>query len=75
MNIEMILDVGKKNKQCVRDAKCLWGLHVTHIGSANTNPLFDTCKYDKEFTDGLNENHRENLISDNMFAQVKLEER
>ena len=40
------------------------------IGCTHNNPLFDTCKYDVEFTNGLHEQYQANVIAENMYAQV-----
>jgi hypothetical protein len=35
------------------------------IGHACNMPLFDTCKYDVEFTDRLHEQYQVNVIAEN----------
>ena len=70
INCELILDVGTNNEHRGHVIKCLWGLNGEPIGRAHTNPLFDTRKYEIEFTDGSREKYMANIIAENIFAQV-----
>ena len=40
------------------------------VGRSHTNPFFDTCEHEIEFTDGSREKCTANVIAENMHAQV-----
>ena len=58
---------GKRRERVIKQSR---GPSGEAIGRAHTNPLFDTRKYDIEFTDGAIERYTVNVIAENMFAQV-----
>jgi hypothetical protein len=64
------MDVGTNNEHRGRVIKCSRGLDGTPIGPAHSNPLFDTRKYEIEFTDRTIEKYNANIIAENMFAHV-----
>ena len=66
LNAELIFNLGTNNELCGCVVKQLRELE----GRLNANPLFDTCKYKVEFTDGSWQKYQANLIAENMFAQV-----
>ena len=67
LSCEIIMDVGSGNEQKGRVTKRSRGHDGKPIGVAHNNPLFDTRKYDVEFTDGSVENY---ATADNMFTQI-----
>ena len=70
LTAELILDVGTNNERRGRVVKRAKGWDGRPLGTAHSNPLFDTRDYDIEFTDGSTERYRANIIAENMFAQV-----
>jgi hypothetical protein len=70
LNVKLIMDVGTNNEWHGRVVKRLQGLEGEPIGHAHSNPLFDTCEYEVEFTDGTCKKYQANIIAENMFAQV-----
>ena len=40
------------------------------IGTANTNPILDTCLYDVQFLDGRVETYAANIIAENIYSQL-----
>ena len=64
LNTKLILSVGENNERRGCVTKCSWVLDENPIRHAHNNPLFDTCKYDIEFTNGSFYKYMENLIAD-----------
>ena len=75
VNAELIFNVGTGNERRGRVTKRAKGAYGETIGTAHTNPLFDTREYVVEFTDGSVENYYANVIAENMFAQIDTEGR
>jgi hypothetical protein len=73
VNAELIFNVGTGNERRGRVTKRAKGAYGETIGTAHTNPLFDTREYVVEFTDGSVENYYANVIAENMFAQIDTE--
>jgi hypothetical protein len=73
LNVELIMNMGTNDEQCRCVIKRTRGLVSEPIGRAHANPLFDTCKYKIEFTDGTHERYQANIIAENMYAQVHSE--
>ena len=70
LNVELILDVGSANERQGRVAKRSRVLDGKAVGRVHANPFFDTRQYEIEFTDGPVDKYTENLIAENIFAQV-----
>ena len=64
------MDFGLGNERKGRVTKRSRGHDVEPIGVTHNNPLFDTREYDGELTDVSIEKYADNIIAENMFAQV-----
>ena len=68
--MNLIFDVGTNNDRCGTLVNRSQGLDGRSIDLLHTNSLFDTREYDIYFTDGTQYKYDENLITENMYAQV-----
>ncbi len=66
LNAELIMNVGTNDERRGRVVKRSRGLDGEAIGRAHVNPLFDTRKYEVEFTDGTREKYQANIIAENV---------
>ena len=66
----MIFDVGTKNERRGTVVKRSQGLDGRAIDTSHTNPLFDTCEYEIEFTDGTRDKYAANLIAENIYTHM-----
>jgi hypothetical protein len=70
LNAELISNLRMHNGECSWVVKRARGPEGEPIGCAHNNPLFETCKYDVEYTNGLHEWYQANVIAENMYAKV-----
>jgi hypothetical protein len=58
LNAKLIFNLGMIDKQCGQVMKRARGPKGEPISHAHNNPLFETCKYDVEFTNGLHKQYQ-----------------
>ena len=68
--MELALDQGRDRPDLVRVEKILKYANVKPIGVANENPILDSRMYEVKYNDGHTTSLADNLITDNLSAQV-----
>ena len=71
LDMELKLDSGSsEHPQLARVSKRLKDHRGNHIGTAKSNPVLDTRRYEIEFSDGHKQTISANMIAENMFASI-----
>ena len=74
LNMELAVPRGDNpNPQYARVTKRLRDADGVPIGTANENPILDSCMYEVEYQDGAKASLAANYIAENLFAQVDQE--
>ena len=68
--MEMVLDRGGEQPEYAKVKKRLKENQGRPIGTASDNPILDTRMYEVEYQDGHTAALAENIIAENLFAQV-----
>ena len=68
--MEVALPRDSEGPEFARVTKSLRDANGLPIGTANDNPILDTCMYEVEYADGHKASMAANTIAINMFAQL-----
>ena len=70
IKMNLIFDVRTNNERCGTMVKRSRGLDGIAINRSHANSLFDTREHEIEFMDETRDKYTDNLIAENMYAQV-----